>query len=364
MLSSQSAPATPPPAPFSFQDADFQARCSAAGVIKCWGFDDPSTDLVLNKHVFAGNCTTPSQDTITKASGAGALKFSLPVSCPPSADLAGRWEPQGSEGGGAFNGRSFAGGDTFYVQFRMRITSSMLTNQWDSSWKFFEILYNSSYYGHLALVWVNYYTSGFISGYHGASNIIIGTAQADGCLGPNMPEGCIAEPYPPYAIQQTTDGRGSGDGRCDYKDTSNYPGDCVRFIPDTWMTFYYKVTYGAKNQYNSQVQGWMMKDGDADFTQFLDTGPKFLLGGGVSNELGGDVFNTLNFSTYMTRLSSCGPGCQDAAMWIDEVVISTQPIAQPLPTFADDEPPSVTITSPSDGESILRLNQEKLSPVN
>jgi hypothetical protein len=68
-----------------------------------------------------------------------------------------------------------------------------------------------------------------------------------------------------------------------------------------------------------------MKDGDAGFTKFLDTGPTFL----ISSALTGNVFNTANFSTYMTALKSCGTGCQNANMWIDEFIISTQPIAAP-----------------------------------
>jgi hypothetical protein len=201
----------------------------------------------------------------------------------------------------------------------------MLTNRWDSSWKFYELLYNYSTYGNLGFVWVNKDLSRAIAGYQGASNIMIGQAGTGGCLGPNMPSGCPSGPNPPYSIQQFDDGR-----KCDYREwgTLGHP-DCLFFTGDVWQTFKFKVTYGTKNAYNSRVEGWYMKDGDSGFSKFLDTGPNFLIGGGVTNELNGNVFNTANFSTYMTALTSCASGCQDAAMWIDEFIISTQDIAAP-----------------------------------
>jgi hypothetical protein len=302
-------------------------------VVKCWGFDNPATDLVLNTHVFAGSATTPSQDTTIKASGTGSLKFTIPPPPNGGANSAGKWEPINGQG---FGGTTFGPGSTFYTQFRMRIDDGMLTSAWSSSWKFFELLYNASIYGNLGLVWVNKSMSGAISGYEGATNIIIGKEGVGGCVGGNVPAGCGSVPVPPYSIQQFSDGR-----TCDYPEwyTPGHP-DCLFFTANVWQTFQFKVTYGTKDAYNSRIEGWYMKEGDSSFTKFLDTGPNFYIG-----MLTGDVFNTANFSTYMTSLDpNSGTAGVTSHMWIDEFIISTQQIAQPGATTPSGSQPPVPPT--------------------
>jgi hypothetical protein len=303
-------------------DADYQARCSAAGVVKCWGFDNPATDLVLNKNIFAGTSTTPSQDTAVKTSGTGALKFTLPPPPNGGANMAGKWEPQGQYGDYGL-GREFGPGTSFYVQFRMRLSPEMLTNTWDSSWKFFELLWNNSQCGNTGLIFVNKSMTRTISGYSECGGRIIGVAGPGGYVGP---------PAPPYSIQQFDDGR-----TCDYPEwyTANHP-DCLYLKSNVWMTFTFKVDVGSLNKSDGRIQAWY-SDETTPVRRFIDTGFTYPIIGPAS----GGTLNTANFSTYMTSLSPTSglPGVT-SYMWIDEFIVSTQPIAQPGVSSSSSTPPS------------------------
>jgi hypothetical protein len=285
---------------------------AGAGVTQTWGFDNTGDGLTLNTHIFAGDCTTPAQDTTTKVSGAGALKFNMPISCAQTANIAGKFEPINGTGLGA----TFGEGSTFYTHWKMRLSSAMLTNAWDSSWKFFELLYNGSVFGNTGFVFVNRDLTGAFEAYTSAAQEIVGLAGTGGCLGNNMPSGCGSTPSPPYSIQQFSDGR-----KCDYPEwgTPGHP-DCTFFTANEWWSFVVKVTYGHKTQYDSRVEAWYKREADLTFTKFLDTGSAFIW----ANNTTGDVLNTMNFSTYMTGLSSCA-SCSDAAMWVDEVLVTLYP---------------------------------------
>jgi len=339
-------------------EQDFTNRCNAGGVIKCWGFDSAADGMTLNTHIFAGDYTTPSQDTVIKTSGTGSLKFTLPASdlnSPCSggckANVAGKWEPQGDVLG-AFDGTSFGPGSTFYTQFRLRITASHTTNPYDSTWKFFELLYNFSTFGNLGLVWGAKLPVGVVSGTMGASQIQIGSYSDIGGSSPT--EFCLGNGYQPYcdatgsstdarspyySIQQFDDGR-----KCDYAEwfSLGHP-DCWYLQGNIWYTFKFKVTYGTAHGFDSHIEGWYAIDGATTWTRFLNTLPTFPLAGVPTNPMTGTVFNTANFSTYMTNLHQC-VGCQDAAMWIDEFIISTADIALPGASGGPNPPNAINLS--------------------
>ena len=355
-------------------EQDFANRCNAPGVVKCWGFDNAATDMVLGTQIFAGQSpggTTPSQDSVIKTSGS-SIKFFLPASalntpcgsggCKP--DIGGRWEPQGNVLG-AFNGTSFGPGSTFYTQFRMRVSSSHITNTYQTenggigstAWKFYELLYNASQFGNFGLVWGTKPNGGTTiapAGYMGASAIIIGSYSDIGgssptefCLGNGYQPYCLnpgdsgADPRSPYySIQQKEDGT-----KCDYGEwfSGGHP-DCFYIAGDTWYTFKFKVTYGTAHGFDSRIEGWYALEGATQWTRFLNTLPTFPLAGVPTNPMNGTVLNTANFSTYMTNLNSCVTPCADAAMWIDEFIISTADIAIPGGSAASVPASSVRLT--------------------
>jgi hypothetical protein len=300
-------------------ETDFQTRCQAPGVSRCSGFDDPAKDMVLNSQIWAGTSTTPSQDTVIKSSGAGAMRFTLPPPPHGGANMAGKWEPQGTG-----LGASFGPGTTFYTQFRMRVSEGMLNNTWDSSWKFYEMLYNNSTCGNLGIIWVNKSLTGLPSAYTACGGRVVGVAGIDGSLAP---------PGPPYSVQEFTDGR-----TCDYPEwyTGNHP-DCLYMKHDIWMTFTYQVDVGTFGTPSTRIQAWYMEEGQLAPTQFVDTGSVYVMEGS------GNAFNTANFSTYMTGLSpNSGRAGITSFLWIDEFIVSTQPIAQPGGTKTPSPPVSPT----------------------
>src|SRR5258705_10328596 len=83
-------------------DADFAARCTAPGVVKCVGFDNTTADIVRNVNLVPdGNGTfRGGLDTATKTSGAGSLRFDLPPPPHAGADIPGAWLPQTNDGPG------------------------------------------------------------------------------------------------------------------------------------------------------------------------------------------------------------------------------------------------------------------------
>jgi hypothetical protein len=93
------------------------------------------------------------------------------------------------------------------------------------------------------------------------------------------------------------------------------------------MTFTHKITAGTWYVPNSRVESWYQLEGGPTI-KWLDTGPNIPFPADPNW-----VFNTANFSTYMTSLPQSGAGAGDPGitsyMWIDEFIISTQPIAPP-----------------------------------
>src|SRR3989344_4660568 len=76
-------------------DADFQARCSAAGVVKCWSFDNTTTEIVQGINLFpdSSGVYRGGLDTSIKTSGSGSLRFTVPPPPHARANIAGKWEP-------------------------------------------------------------------------------------------------------------------------------------------------------------------------------------------------------------------------------------------------------------------------------
>ncbi|HEY2923210.1 MAG TPA: fibronectin type III domain-containing protein, partial [Candidatus Binatia bacterium] len=102
--------------------SDFQTRCSAAGVVRCIGFDQAS-DIVGrygNNTGIIPNNASPVIDTTMAASGAGSLKFTIPTNS--SAPAGGSFFANLSTD---LNTR-FGAGQSFFVQWRQRFNTDFL----------------------------------------------------------------------------------------------------------------------------------------------------------------------------------------------------------------------------------------------
>src|SRR6266853_555506 len=112
-------------------EEDFAARCNAAGVIVCEGFDlaaayIPQVSDTPGLHAPSGALPTAVmgfQDISVKASGASSLRFDILPSAP--ADVAGNFI--------AAFGQSFGQNSTFYVQFQQMMDTPMATFDWGTT---------------------------------------------------------------------------------------------------------------------------------------------------------------------------------------------------------------------------------------
>lgn len=304
-------------------DADFAARCSAPGVVKCFGFDNTTTDIVRGTNTFpdGSGVFRAGLDTATKASGGGSLRFDLPPPPQAGANLAGSWVPVGGWG------RTFSQNSTFYVQYRMRLSSYMVQpGSWDG------MIYKTSIFhsGGKTCASIELTTSG----YYGSP-----MAQLDtDCGGRFMWSTLDGTQYtnaPPLLMQQTDN------LKCVYG--TDYAANCVNFVADEWMTLYYRVQIGTWDQPNSQIDAWVGRDGQP-LRQYVKM-RNFLLscnGSCTTSPDKDDGYNNVTLTPYMTHLPTTAGPSTAAHMWFDEFIVSTQPIAPPGNPVRPQPPTNVT----------------------
>ncbi len=287
-------------------DQDFTARCTAAGVTFCTGLNVLATDVTPFTSPDGGGTTRADVDTSVKTSGAGSLRFSLPP--PPThagQNIGGQWLH-------SFND-AFGQNETFYAQFRMRLSESMLATTWDtnSGWKFAMLTRDDSVCGNLALVWKTYqnsldYTRTFPIGY-----------TECGARGLYTNNG-----VPPTLLQQ----KGTEVGyNCSYGNINET--DCFYFKPNEWMTFYFKVQLGTFGDANSTIEAWVAREGATTWSKWIHL-PNFVIN--TDGQGASAAINTIVLLPYMTGLDiTTGAANKWSYMWFDEVIISTSPIAIP-----------------------------------
>jgi hypothetical protein len=338
--------------PLVSADADFQARCAASGVIMCEGFNNTTTDIVQGENLFPSNSGAylGTLDTSIKSSGAGSLKFTLPVS-PATADISGSWVKGWpmlfSENSG-----------TFYVQFRQRFSPEMFSNlgQWNSAWKQVILHHNTATCAGIELTTGIKYSSmpAMYTSCGGSDNSSISTSV----------DGSTWRSEPPLLIQQ---GENDTSGyNCAYKEFFAGAGDgpgCYFYQSDIWITFYYEITtanwctdnMSAEQCATTPGYGWHIKayvapDGQP-YRQWTNVPNQPMRSTTDDHPEWG--FNRITLTPYMTGLSVSGAA--EAQTWYDELIVSTRPIAAPGAVSVgnqDTTAPQVSITSPSDGSAV------------
>jgi hypothetical protein len=244
LLSAPSSPAQSQPD----SDTDYKTRCSAPGVIRCFGFDsegevkphlDPAWDGVY-RAVF---------DPTTKASGTGSLKFTIPTRSPANSsgdfwlDFADDLSVQ------------FGAGEEFYVQWRQRFSPELLetTYKGGNGWKQM-VIGEGDRPGHKAyactdiqIVVENTYQVGAPRMYHSCG-------KKDGQY----------EPFQVFSQQQQAWLIQNAVGCTNYKVTSP---PCFKYVANRWMTFQVHVKIGTwyqndkKYRHDSTIQLWVADEG-------------------------------------------------------------------------------------------------------
>jgi hypothetical protein len=350
----------------------FAQRCAAAGVVLCNGFDvdaDRGTVGASSIGTWRGvfrngqaNCNSsdanrcPTIDTTTSASGGGSLKFVVPSN-------------SDSGGSGQFftNASSdmstrFGSGQTFYMQVRMRFSCDFLFTNCPAGtgvrvfaggggWKTVDIsqadrtatcfpgsLTCATSCSELEIVVQNTNTSGFVQGYHGCP----GTYQGSSFV---FEQQAGSEFYRQNAYA----------GLCPRSEVIvGNLANCFTYKMNEWMTFKARVSIGtfvaggtgacatfSQGCYpNSIVEYWMGREGQPlvkthSFTFTLNASFD-----GTQTEKWGKFwllpYNTSKDSTVSNP---------EAYLWYDELVISTQDIADPA-VVTDTTNPTVAITNP------------------
>ena len=322
---------------------DFQARCAAAGVIKCVGFDDPSdfsngSGGLNGAYGFNSGIMPPSDtsdytratlDTSLKASGAGSLKFTIPSNS--GSDTSGAYFTNFAED----LSLQFDGGQEFFVQWRQRFSSELLAARYLGAGGFKSIIIGTgdepgitnSSCSSLTIVMTNYAQRGFPILYNSCS----GSSSTQGGENPNG--------TPPYnGFYEAID------GGADFKLQNARPapfclysqqnssfftpvGNCFGYVANEWMTFQIQVTIGPRlNDYfkGSYVTLWGAREGQPS-ALLVKWGPYDLAAGpSGANERFGKVW-LLPYNTGKDA-SEAHP---TAYTWYDELIVSRNKIADP-----------------------------------
>lgn len=285
-------------------DADFQRRCSAAGVIKCMGFDSPS-EVVLGRTLIPAwdGEYRGTFDTTIKASGASSLKFEVP-----------QYSAANTSGAALLDmGGNFGQGSTFYLQFRQRFNQVMLDTDFKSDgWKQVIIHRDGPSCTSVALVTQNTWNQGYPIMYTDCGARQLKQTLSDG----------------DQLLQQ-------GDYDCRYR---SRPNGCGMYAANQWMTFSYRVQIGEWDTPTSSIQAWMSYEGQP-LKKFIDMS-NFVLRYSSSPS---DTYSKVQLTPYQSKKDT-SQAHPTGYTWYDELIVSTAPIAGPEGDVPSDggttEPPA------------------------
>lgn len=291
-------------------DSSFAARCAAPGVLRCFAFDDEAELLAYYTPPGTTVENLASVDTTEKASGRGSMMLSVPAgSREPSVagEFAINFTPD-SKNRNKLNDPppqdyysvGIAEGQTVYVQWRQRFEQQLL----DGS--FVEKKTNTA----LQTFFVGKGDSPDRPSFLEESpSFSLTNDQYRGVVGatgvfPVTTQGPAGE-----QIQNVTGCRA---------DAFQGP-ECVRFLPNEWMTFQIAMTVGTASTPTTRLQVWV---GAESFPKqaVIDQ----------SDQLTGDadVYGKLYFA-LQDRLLPFGATRSATRCWVDELIISREAIADP-----------------------------------
>lgn len=258
-------------------DDDFKARCDASGVLKCMGFD---TDAGLE-----GKQGGAKVDKETKASGAGSMF----VNIGPSASS--------SPGNVVVKlGADFKEGSSMFLQWRQRFSASMVETDLGGEGFKQIVIYDAQPGGNVEVAMLNLHYQGYPAFY---------TAMGASYFEKKLTGGDVTRQWHGDTVI------------CTEKQKAN----CMKYLPDQWMTFYYEQKIGTWGQPNSTVKVWMGGE-NKPLTQFIDIKDYTF-----KSENANSAYRTIWIGPY--SLGRTGSGFAQAETWLDEFIISKEPIKAP-----------------------------------
>ena len=304
-------------------------------MIKCVGFDSDSDFNIgsggtggaygLNSGIFPPSGTTDftraTRDTTVKASGSSSLKFTIPANS--RSDSSGAYFTNFS----ADLSTQFGENSDFFIQWRQRFSPEFVATKFagGGGWKQFIVgtgdvlgtLSNSC--TALEVVVQNTYLRGFPQMYNS-------------CTGSTShgPYNAFEEPYGAYDFKVEN---AMPSPFCLYsqRSTSFFPpmGNCFPYVANEWLTFQVEIKTGPRvnDEFtNSFVTLWIARDGQASQQVFLWGPYKLSAGAPGDNQRFGKVwllpYDTGKDATVTNPV---------AYTWYDELIISTNKIADPPP---------------------------------
>jgi hypothetical protein len=301
--------------------SDFDRRCSQPGVIRCIGFDT-AADLKGRYGQPSGimiGASAPVIDTAVKASGAGALKFTIPSNS--AQDTSGNYFVNFSDDLSV----QFGENQEFFVQWRQRFTRELISTDYKGGGGFKLLIVGTGdqpkkpYASCTPLEVV-------VNTYRGAGFPIL----YNSCTGSTShgPYDALQESSPPYDFRLQN---ARSAPYCLYSQARSgfFPpnGNCFGYYPDEWMTFQLRIKTGprVKDEFaKSHVTLWMARENQPS-EMVVNFGPYNLSAGApADNQKFGKVwllpYNTGKDPTQTHPV---------AYTWYDELIISRSKIADP-----------------------------------
>jgi hypothetical protein len=311
-------------------DADFVRRCSTTGVVVCEGFDNAAEfNAPTNPNTGAYANSGPVeivQDTTNYVSGGASLHFPMTANGAPVQN--NNWLQEFCGGvniltwavqSGACTQTVFAQNSDLYLQFRYMVDGGYLQN-WEtccnSSPKIADVAYHTSTCGQTEMTINNRNGTGEPMAYGDCGGYGMYVNTSSGLFSQDTP----------YNFQ-------SGYYNCEYPNTPLSPGGCFTMPANTWMTFYEHVHIGTYNSSNSVFQLWVGVGSGP--LQYLINIPNFVV---LPMDDSFPGYDSVWFNVYMTNFSGNNAA---ANVWLDEVIVSTQPIPAPGVIPTANPPPAV-----------------------
>jgi hypothetical protein len=275
--------------------ASFDRRCRAPGVIRCYGFD--AAEDLADYYEPPASGSRADIDRQMKTSGAGALHFRVPAN-PTNGELTGLFGINFADDWSVVIGS----GESVFVQWRQRFSSSFLDDAWDGS-------------GHRQAAITLGDRIGASAGVRSSPGVTLGNFYYRGLPELSDTTGVpfhVDVPGESCVYSQNAAGCNS----CQENDERL----CALYRTNEWMTFQIGIRLGSAGS-SDRVEAWVGKENEPS-RKTVDVEVTLPSDGGGNKALG-KVWFELTDSTF-----GSGPAIETET-WIEELVISRARIEDP-----------------------------------
>lgn len=299
---------------------DIADLCRLPGVFMCDDFEDPAK--VQGTIQAGGNSVKPEVSFDQAFSGKGSLRFRIPSNS--GADSSGSYYKSISSA----IGHKIRPGQSLYIRFRQKMDTNAVNLKrafGGTGFKHFIVWDGSSSCTTLQYVLASlYYKFPIVytscgSGKHGFHPTL---SNGDILLqsGPNALS--LGEAYQNYLLPLATE------YRCSYREDKAKPGaaKCSYYKEEQWMTYYVEMKLGDFGKPNSTMKVLVGYEGEPMKYTIHSTTGTFNHNGKPET----DGFSHFLLTPYQTGKDKTVVH-PDAYMWVDDLVLSTEPLPIPTP---------------------------------